>query len=536
MRLFTALSLSLGVGLLGCSSNGAAPTQQAANSAATAETRCSALHARQIAFGTVTEAAHVTEGEELMPAARLAMLRTFVPTLPDLFAPRDFCRVSAELRPVDGSLVKVQVWLPDEWNNKMLALGGGGFNGGLFSGPVAMHPGSALGYATVVSDVGHDTSESAKFAHDSREQFIDYGHRGNHVTAVFTKELINAYYGKSPTRAYFKGGSNGGREALMEARRYPQDYDGIIAGMPAMSFTRLMASFVWNTQVIGNTPNLKGKLKLVQAAVLDKCDALDGVRDEVIENPLSCKFDPAELQCKGAVGSDCLDADEVAALKNLYAGPRLRDGRQVIAGYPPGGEALPENWDAWIFNEKAIQRGMGEEAFRWMVHGDPNWDRTRFDLDRDFRLAQERAASILDADDPDLGEFIGRGGKLIIHHGWNDAAIPAGNTLDYYAALQQKFGPALERNVRLFMVPGMRHGVGRPGPDFYDMVGELDRWVEGAPAPERIVAIQYEPSQTWEVIDPAAKVIRTRPLCAWPKVAHYDGSGSTDDEANFTCK
>ncbi len=538
MRSALALGLAFSLSIAGCTSSTTTTTDEPRLVSAAASQQCTALKNKQLDFGTVTEVARVPKHEELIPLTRRLMVKALAPslTLPDLPAPQAFCRVSAQLRPVAGSLIKVEVWLPDEWNSKMLALGGGGFNGGLFGASLAMYPGSVLGYATVVNDLGHDMSDSAKFAHDNEEQFIDFIHRANHVSAVFTKDLINAYYGRPASRAYFKGGSGGGREALMEARHYPKDYDGIIAGMPAMSFTQLMASFLWNSQVIAAAPNLQSKVKFVQEAVLRKCDMLDGVGDGVIENPLLCGFDPEELACKAADGSTCLNADEVVALKKLYDGPQLRNGRQLFPGFPPGGEALPENWDVWMFGEKPLQRGLGEEFFRWMVHGDAQWDRRRFDLDHDYALAEQRTAPMGSADDPDLSEFIRRGGKLIIHHGWNDAAIPAGSTLNYYKALQQTLGSSMEDNIRLFMVPGMRHGAGRPGPDFYDMVGELDRWVEGGAAPERIVATQYEPSQTWEIIDPSAKVVRTRPLCAWPKVAHYKGSGSTDDGANFICR
>jgi feruloyl esterase len=353
---------------------------------------------------------------------------------------------------------------------------------------------------------------------------------------VFTKDLIAAYYGRPARLAYFEGGSNGGREALMEARRFPEDYDGIIAGMPAMSFTRLMASFLWNYQAAAAAPGLKSKLGLVSGAVLDKCDALDGVTDRVLENPATCTFDPVALQCKGSGAVDCLTVEEVSALQKIHGGPRLKNGSQVFPGLPVGSETHPTEMNFWIFDEKALQPGMGQEAFRWMVHRDPDWDKNRFDVDRDYPAAA-KLADILDSDDPDLTEFLKRGGKLIIHHGWNDAAIPAGSTLNYHDALLEKVGSAADQQVRLFMVPGMGHGPGRPGPEHYDMLGELDRWVEGGPAPERVITRQFEkPPTPFFPVDLSAKVVRTRPLCAWPKVAHYNGSGSTDDEANFDCK
>jgi pimeloyl-ACP methyl ester carboxylesterase len=539
-----ALCVALAAGLLGCDAGGT-PAVAKADAPAPAQ-RCAALQDKQLGFGQVTEVEHVTRGEQTVALWKRLLLKVLAPKLklPDLNAPRDFCRVWGEVRPVPGSLVKVQVWLPDEWNGKMLAKGGGGFNGGMFAASMAMYQGSNLGYATVVTDVGHGMSLTAKFAHESREQFIDFGYRGNHVTAVFTKDLIAAHYGKPAQRAYFQGGSNGGREALMEARRFPEDYDGIVAGAPATSWSRLMTSFAWNAQAVAGTPVAAGlhkKRGLLHGAVLKKCDALDGVTDEVLENPTLCSFDPGELKCTAADGPDCLNGDEVAVLQKIYGGPRLRDGTQVFPGMPLGGEALFENWDYWLVPEDAdetgAQGGFALEAFRWMVHGDGEWELSRFDIDRDYPLARERMGPITDSDDPDISEFLQRGGKLLIHHGWADAAITAGSTLNYYDALLKKVGQAAEQQVRLFMVPGMRHGPGgSPAPTVYDTLAEIDRWVEGGAAPETIIATRYDTDDVWEGIATTAKPVRTRPLCAWPKTAHYNGSGSTDDAANFSCK
>lgn len=325
----------------------------------------------------------------------------------------------------------------------------------------------------------------------------------------------------------------------MAARRYPGDFDGIIAGMPAMSFTRLVGiSFLWNHQAAQSAPGLGAKLGLVTAAVMKQCDLLDGVADQVLENPLLCEFDPATLQCASDATGDCLTADEVAALEKIYQGPRLQDGTQVFPGYPVGGEDIPTNWDTWIFGEKPAQAGMGEEFLRWMVHNNPDWEKSQFDVDRDFPVAMERAAPIVDSDDPDLSEFLARGGKLIIHHGWADAAIPATSTLQYYDALRNQLGDVVDEHVRLFMVPGMLHGAdGGHAPTRYDLLTELDNWVEGGPAPERIITskLAVEPALFTQP-DPDAAVARSRPLCAWPKTAHYNGSGSTDDAANFTCQ
>lgn len=525
----------IGAILLGCDASETGSDGAAA--AASKQQSCAALKGTRLGFGTVDDVDHVARGEELIGTTQRAFVETiFSIELPPAPAPRSFCRVHASVTPVTGSLIKVQVWLPDEWNEKMLALGGGGFNGGLFSASVSMREGSEKGYATVVTDVGHEMSDSAKFAYDSKEAFIDYGYRGNHATAVFTKELIAHYYGKPATLAYFQGGSNGGREALMEARRFPQDYDGIVAGMPAMSFTKLATGFLWNARAVAAAPGLKDKIGVVAKAVLEKCDALDGFSDGVLANPLSCEFDPAALQCRGADAADCLTAAEVEALRKIHGGPRLRDGSPVFPGPAVGTETHPTEMHFWMLGDKALQPNMGQEFFRWMVYGDPEWQWTEFDVDRDYPAAAQ-VASILDSDDPDLTEFLKRGGKLIIHHGWYDAAIPAASTLNYYDALLKTVGRLAEEQVRLFMVPGMGHGFGRPGPEHYDVLGALERWVEQGEAPNRLVARQFTtPPPPFMAPDPGANIERTLLLCAWPKVAAYTGSGSVDDHANYACR
>lgn len=499
--------------------------------------RCAALGGKTLGFGTVNEVGHVEKGAETLDETRRRFVKAVLGVdMPPLPASRSYCRVLARLSPVAGSVIKIEAWLPDQWNRKLLAIGGGGLNGGLFSAALGMREGSAKGYATVVTDLGHDTTESAKFAHDNHEALIDFGYRANHSNAVFVRQLIDAYYGRGPKKAYFVGGSDGGREAMMEARRFPDDYDGIAAGQPAMGFTKLMTAFLWNAQAIESAPGLKDKIGLVRRAVLAKCDSLDGVTDEVIQNPPSCPFDARELQCAEADAADCLTPAEVAALHRIHSGPQLRDGTSIYPGLATGSEAHPSEMTFWLLGEKGLQGSMGQEFFRWMVYGDAAWDRSRFDVDRDHFEAA-RLAPVLDSDDPDLGAFLKRGGKLLIHHGWNDNAIPPGATLDYYRDLRGKFGAAAERQVRLFLIPGMGHGTGRPAPEHYDVLDALERWVEHGDAPSELVGRIFAvppPALTGPL--PGAPVARTVLLCAWPKVATYKGSGSPDDHANFSCR
>jgi feruloyl esterase len=505
---------------------------------ASAAERCAALAGTRLGSATIDEAKPLQRGDPVMGFARRTLFRFAMGSgAADLSAVADFCRVTAKLRPEPGSEITAEVWLPQQWNGKLVGIGGGGLNGGLSAAALVLGVPVKEGYAGVITDAGHPLSGSGKFAHDSAQQYADYAYRANHVAAGFAKALVSAYYGKPVVRAYFHGCSNGGRDALMLARRYPQDYDGIIAGAPAAGWSRFVSGAVWNYQAVQSAPQLKNKLKLIQDAVIARCDALDGVKDQLLENPLNCPFDPAELQCSSGDGADCLNQAEVTALRKIYGGPHLRDGTRIHAGMTVGGEALPDNWEsAFVSGKKdAGTIGIAQESIRWMVYGDAQWDADRFDLDRDYPLLKERMAPMMDSDDPDLSAYMGRGGKLLLYHGWNDAVTPAGGTLDYYVALRKALGPVADRQARLFMVPGVMHCGRGVGPNMYDLYGEMDRWVEDGVAPERITATEYDPPALF-MAAPNARVVRTRPLCPWPKVARYKGSGSTDDQASFSCQ
>ncbi|HSV53652.1 MAG TPA: tannase/feruloyl esterase family alpha/beta hydrolase [Burkholderiaceae bacterium] len=538
MKRIPTFALALCAALSACqSTSSTAEKAPSANASAALESggakQCEALVGTRLGSGTIDKAEWIERGASLLTLAQRTMIRVATKGALQIDAPVDFCHVTATLRPVPTSAIKVGVWLPQPWNGKLLGSGGGGFNGGIGIGGFVFKEPLAQGYAGVATDAGHDETDSAKFAYDSVESLKDYGWRANHLGVGFAKALIASYYGSPAKRAYFNGCSNGGRDALMLAQRFPEDYDGIISGAPAADYTGVMAKFIWNRQAVNAAPKLKDKLKLVQDAVIAKCDALDGVKDGLLENPLRCSFDPAELQCRNGDGPNCLDAAEVTSLRKIHGGPRLGNGSQLYAGQPVGAEALPGGWDAWIIGEKLAS--LGPEAFRWMVYRDPKWDIDRFELARDSALAKERIGPIVDATNPDLSAFMRRGGKLMMYHGWNDVAIPAGATLDYYAALRKTVGPAADQQTRLFMMPGLLHCGGGPGATHFDKLGELDRWVESGKAPERIVATEYDPPASLFVM-PNAKTVRTRPLCPWPKVAHFKGTGSSDDAANFICR
>jgi feruloyl esterase len=458
-----------------------------------------------------------------------------------------FCRVAGVIKPTSDSEIKFEVWMPSAgWNGKFHGIGNGGFAGSLsYSGLAGA---LARGYASATTDTGHSGGD-ASWALGHPEKIVDYGHRAIHEMTEKAKLVINAFYGDGPKRSYFSSCSNGGRQALMEAQRYPNDYDGIIAGAPANYFTHILTGFAWNMQMTLNDPASyipASKLKAIEAAALAACDKQDGVADSVLDDPTQCRFDPSVLLCKGAESDDCLTEKQVAALKKIYAGPRNAKGEQIIPGFVPGGETGPGGWTGWITGAsptKAAQFFFSTQAFMNMVYNNPAWDYKTFDLERDGKLADEKLASAINATDPNLKAFKARGGKLILYHGWSDAALPPVNTINYFQSVTAKLGKReAGAFTRLFMVPGMQHCAGGPGPNSFgamvtreqsdpqhDLTLALERWVEAGVAPDQIIASKRQAQ------DAKSPVVRTRPLCPYPQVARYKGSGSTDDAANFSC-
>jgi feruloyl esterase len=462
-----------------------------------------------------------------------------------------FCRVALTLKPSNDSNIQVEVWLPSSgWNGKFQGIGNGGFAGSISYGSLAESV--AHGYATAATDTGHQADGvDARWALGHREKIVDFGHRAIHETAVAAKAIIRAFYAEGPKHSYFNSCSNGGRQALMEAQRYPADYDGIIAGAPANYWTRLLSLAVVNSQALLSDPASyipTSKLPAITAAALAACDSNDGVKDGVIQNPGACRFDPTPLACEGEVSDGCLTSPQVAALKKLYAGARTGKGEAVMPGYSPGGEAQPGGWGPWISGQsatKSLMFAFGTQFFSNMVFDNPAWDFKTFSLDRDLPIANEKAGPHLNAADPDLSRFKARGGKLLLYHGWSDAAIPAQSAINYYESVVKKMGAdATSGFVQLYMVPGMQHCVGGSGPNFFgqapgvptrdaqhDIAAALELWVEKGVAPQQIIATKYNNDA-----NPASGVLRTRPLCPYPQIATYTGSGSTDEAANFVCK
>jgi feruloyl esterase len=435
------------------------------------------------------------------------------------------------------------VWLPAAgWNGKYLGIGNGGFAGSI--GYTALADAVKNGYASASTDTGHpESGTKAAWAIGHHEMMIDYGYRAIHETAETAKVIVAAYYGGAAKKSYFSSCSNGGRQALLEVQRYPADYDGIIAGAPANYFTHHLAGFVWNAQALDGAGYIPpAKLKLIETAAVASCDANDGVKDGVIDDPTKCHFDPASLVCKAEANDSCLTDAQIEALKNIYAGPKNSKGEQLFPGYEPGGETGLGGWGSWITGMqpgKSIQLGFANGFFGDMLAQDAAWDYRKMNFDRDMKIADDKGAQIFNATNPNLKAFKDRGGKLLLYHGWADAAIPPVNTINYYQSVVSKMGTKQAAEfVELFMVPGMQHCGGGPGPNDFgamspapadpdrSMMKAMEQWVEQGKAPAKIIATKLKSDGQPE---------RTRPLCPYPMAAKYSGSGSTDDASNFSC-
>jgi feruloyl esterase len=462
-----------------------------------------------------------------------------------------FCRVVVVAKPTTDSEIRIEVWMPlAGWNGKLQGIGNGGFAGTIDY----MQLGAAVsqGYAVTGTSAGHiaATPLDASWALGHPAKVIDFGHRGIHEMTRVAKEAVRAFYGKPQQHSYFAGCSDGGREALMEAQRYPADYDGILAGAPANYWTALLSTAAVDTQALtldAASYIPQTKVPAIAAAVVKACDEIDGVRDGILNDPRQCHFDPAVIQCKVGEDTDrCLTAPQVAALKKIYAGPHDAQGHEIFPGFLPGGEDGAGGWGLWIFGPapaKSLMAFFGIGYFTDMVYEQPDWDYRTFQIEAALKLADARTASALNATDADLKPFQARGGKLILYHGWNDPAIPALNTVNYYQNVVATLGQSdADSFVRLYMVPGMQHCDNGPGADSFGQVGQLtsedpqrsvdaalERWVEKGVAPGTIIASKYS-------ADDRQHAKMTRPLCAYPQVAKYKGSGDTNDAANFVCE
>jgi hypothetical protein len=517
----------------------------AAISTATAQTR-DPLADLKLPSATIVSVETVAAGAFKPPAGAFV----FPGTDPFKSLPA-FRRVVGVIKPTSDSDIKFEVWLPIEgWNGNFRGVGNGGFAGSISHGDMAVP--LSRGYAVASTDTGHTNPANGEetWAVGHPEKVIDYGYRAIHEMTVKAKAIVKANYGKAPKFSYFISCSNGGRQALMEAQRYPEDYDGIIAGAPANDWTRLMLNAAFISQVmLSDAANYipAKKMKAIEAAALASCDAADGLKDGLIDDPTRCRFDPSVLLCSGPETDACLTAAQVETLKKIYAGARDAKGSQLSPSYVPGGETGFFGWEMWISGPapgKSPLNTLSTQFFKRMVFADENWDFKSLNAERDLKLAEQKLGPILNSTNPDLKAFKKRGGKLIIYHGWSEGAIPPEMAINYYKSVVAKMGQRdADSFLRLYMVPGMQHCFLGPGPNWFgqafacttcdakhDIVASLEDWVERGVAPDTIIATKYKNDIA------RTDLARTRPLCPYPGIAKYKGSGSIDDAANFVCQ
>lgn len=439
-----------------------------------------------------------------------------------------FCRVQGRIE----KEIDFEVWLPAHpaWNGKQLGVGNGGYAG--FINYSALAQGLRRGYAASSTDTGHKGGPmDASWALGHPQRIEDYGHRAQHLTAIATKQIIAAYYGQPARRAYFMGCSNGGQQGLTAAQRYPQDYDGIVSGAPGTNFPD-MSTYVMlsGRRNVGGTILSQPQMDWVVQRMVEACDARDGVNDGLIEHPPSCGFDFESLACKGHEKGQCLGTEQIALVRALYSPLLDGAGREI---YPPPavGALLP-------VTELERRGKLGADMYRYAVFDDPNWDPSTFVLERDLPIARKRLRALI-SEDPDLSAFAERGGRMILYHGWDDSGPSPYNSIKYYERVREHVGASETPSFfRLFMVPGMYHCAGGPGPNSFGNAGDppkldaqhdvlmaLERWVEQGVAPERIIASSVR----------EAKIDRSRPLCPYPQRARYRGLGDVDRADSFVC-
>jgi feruloyl esterase len=487
------------------------------------QTPCDNLKSLALQDAVVTAAEYIPEGPYKMPSIMPGMPEAAPVQLPA------YCRVSLILTPSKDSKIESEVWLPaKDWNGKLQVVGNGGWAGSVSY--FAMPPALKDGYATASTDTGHKANDgggNGLFALGHPEKIIDFGYRALHETTVKAKEIIRAYYERKPAYSYYNGCSTGGRQGLVEASRFPEDFDGIVAGAPANPHIYLHAAGIELNMELRKNPQLpltQPKAAALQKAIMDTCDGDDGVKDGILSNPEKCRFDPATLLCKGSDSDTCLTAPQVDAVKRVFSDVKTRKGEIIWTGTVPGSELFYTPLLTKI-DPNAPPSVMPLDTFRILGHQDPNWDWRTWDMDREVAAANEKAG-FMDVHTYDLSAFKARGGKLLLYHGWADWGIPAGNTVNFYKGVLSKMGSKQDDWFRLFMLPGVGHCSGGPGPDQFNRIATIERWRESGIAPDRIEAMH--------VTDNTVDI--TRPLCPYPKIAVYKGSGSTSDAANFTCK
>lgn len=445
------------------------------------------------------------------------------------------CRVSG----VVGDEIRFELLLPDDWNGKFLQRGGGGFVGTVGRGGTYVVD---RGYATVATDTGHQApGNRAGWARGYPERLVNYGYLAVHRTAETAKAIIREYYGRSAEYSYFSGCSNGGRQGVMEAQRYPEDFDGVVAGAPAHDFTGFMASYIYNIQRIFPDPDeienpviTPDNRRLLQTTILERCDTLDGLKDGILGDPRECDFSVDDLPlCSGEAAPHCLTVRQREAIRAVYDGPRNQDGK-LYPGFPLGGEAEAAVWQNVVtgpnpslmeaFREPSAQYSFGTQGAKHVIFEDPEWDYRGYDFST-FEHDSARLASVADALDAGLDGFKKAGGKLIVWHGWTDLNISAYTSIDYFEEAEQ-LDASIRDHFRLFLMPGVFHCGGGPGPDRVDWLTTIEDWVEKDQAPKQPTA--------YRVAD--GKIDMARPLCVYPEQAVYTGSGNGKEVGHFKCR
>jgi feruloyl esterase len=450
------------------------------------------------------------------------------------------CRVNGTLSPE----IEFEVNLPARWNGRLYMIGNGGLAGqGPDDAGRASDRATALanGFAMASTNTGHDARKEpgGTFVLSNPQKAIDYAYRAVHLSAVTAKAVANEYYAQPVARAYWSSCSNGGRQGLIEAQRYPEDFDGIVANAPWVEQTGFTVGALWNQRAITDTPLAREKIELVARSAMAKCDAVDGLVDGLIDDPRQCAFDPARdvPACGASGGGECLTPAEATTVAKIYGGP-ISNGKPWFPGFMVGSEAIVtapngtanSGWMNLIVaaqpDAKPADFNLGEGVLRYLVFDPPRpaYDFRTFDFDRDVGQL-ERWGKLANANDPDLAKFRARGGKLVMTYGWADAILQPLMGVSYYERATAVNGPKTTDFFRLFMVPGMAHCAGGVGPDQNDAVTAVIDWVETGAAPDSLIASK--------IVD--GRVVRSRPLCPYPQVARYKGEGSIDDAASFRC-
>jgi hypothetical protein len=453
-----------------------------------------------------------------------------------------YCRVRGMIAPE----IEFRVSLPDTWNRRVYMTGNGGHAGEDLDAPflVARHERALQhGFVTTATNTGHSAAKEpdATFAFNNDQKLIDYAFRAVHLTVETAKWMATAFYAHPVAFSYWDGCSTGGRQGLMEAQRFPADFDGILAGAPVLDFTGTTIMGLWYGRVQDETAIPIDKMAIVSDAVTAKCDAIDGLEDGLIDDPRNCSFDPLEdlpICTMEQEGSDCITRAQAEALQKMYSGPMTSSGENIFPGMTLGSEKVVQGfggarynsgWAGTVLNvgdREAFAISIAKSSMKYMVfpQDQPDWDLSTFDFDED---PQELTAlgELVDAVDPDLSDFAARGGKLLMYFGWADPLLMPQMGVDYYESALEANGPNTADFFRLFMMPGVFHCAGGYGPDRFDGMTPLIAWVENGTPPDAIQASQVE----------EGKVIRSRPLCPYPQVARYRGSGDVNDAANFTC-